>query len=450
MAKKKNKLVYVLIGAGVLVIIAIAGNKLGWFGKGDIPEVAVEKAVKRTVTETVSASGKVQPEVEVKLSSEVSGEIVELHVNEGDVVKKGQLLCKVKPDILMSGYNQAVASLKSQKAKLASTRQQLRQVEATFKNVESNYKRNTELYKQKVLSAAEYEASRAEYLSAKANLEAARQNVIAAEFGIDQSEAVVKEAADNLARTTIYAPVDGVVSKLEVELGERVVGTAQMAGTEIMRIANMNSMEVNVDVNENDINRVSLNDPAEIEIDAFRDKKFKGKVTEIASSANVTGTSAEQVTNFTVKVRILPESYDEIMKNTGNSSPFRPGLSATVDIHTQESSGLAVPIQSVTTRTGEAPKNEEKKPSADKDNEEKKTVAAPAVNEYVFVYKDGKVNQVKVETGVQDDMYIRILSGLKGGEEVVSSPFTAISKTLKDGMEVKKVSKDKLFEGGKK
>lgn len=451
MAKKRNKLVYVLIGAGIVIVIAIAGNKLGWFGRGDIPEVATEKAAKRTVTEMVSASGKVQPEIEVKLSSEVSGEIVELHVKEGDVVKKGQLLCKVKPDILMSGYNQAVASLKSQKAKLASTRQQLHQVEATFKNIEANYKRNTELYKQKVLSAAEYEASRAEYLSAKANLEAARQNVIAAEFGIDQSEAVVKEAADNLARTTIYAPVDGVVSKLEVELGERVVGTAQMAGTEIMRIANMNSMEVNVDVNENDINRVSLHDPAEIEIDAFRDKKFKGKVTEIASSANVTGTSAEQVTNFTVKVRILPESYEEIMKNTGNSSPFRPGLSATVDIHTKESTGLSVPIQSVTTRTEEPPRNDnaEKLP-ANTDSKEKKTTAAPPVNEYVFVYKDGKVSQVKVETGVQDDTYIRILSGLKGGEEIVSSPFTAISKTLKDGMEVKKVSKDKLFEGGKK
>jgi len=448
MAKKKNTLVYVLTGAAVLIVIAIAGNKLGWFGKGNVPEVSTEKAVQRTIVETVSASGKVQPEVEVKLSSEVSGEIVQLSVKEGDIVKKGQLLCKVKPDILMSGYNQAVASLNSQRAKLESTRQQLRQTEASFRNIEANYKRNTELYKQKVLSTAEYEASRAEYLSAKANLEAMRQNVVGAEYGVDQAQALVKEASDNLARTTIYAPVDGVVSKLEVELGERVVGTAQMAGTEIMRIANMNTMEVNVDVNENDINRVSLNDPAEIEIDAFRDKKFRGTVTEIASSANTTGTSAEQVTNFTVKVRILPESYAEVMKNTGNSSPFRPGLSATVDIQTKESTGLAVPIQSVTTREDEKQKAAaSQKTEADSSSEPK---SPASVNEYVFVYQNGKVKQTKVKTGIQDDSYISILSGLKEGDEVVSRPFSAISKTLKDNMEVKKVDKDKLFEGERK
>jgi HlyD family secretion protein len=452
MAKKKSKLFYVLIGAGVLVVLAIAGNKLGWFGKGDIPEVATEKVEKRTIVETVSASGKVQPEVEVKLSSEVSGEIVELSVKEGDVVSKGQLLCKVRPDILQSGYNRAVASLNSQKAALASSRQQLKQAEANFANTEASFKRSTELFKQKVLSAAEFESARAQFLSAKANLEAIRQNVIGAEFGIDQSAAVVKEAADNLARTTIYAPVDGVISKLSVELGERVVGTAQMAGTEIMRISNLNTMEVNVDVNESDINRVSLRDPADIEIDAFDGRKFKGVVTEIASSANVVGSSAEQVTNFTVKVRILPESYRAIMiSNASNPSPFRPGLSATVDIQTQRESGIAVPIQSVTTREEGQPKPEDSKGPNDQNKpEDEEDKSDEPVKEYIFVYQNEKVKQVQVKTGVQDDTYILVLSGLKGGEEVVSRPFTAISKTLKDGMGVKKVSKDKLFQGEKK
>ncbi|PWG78436.1 efflux RND transporter periplasmic adaptor subunit [Pararcticibacter amylolyticus] len=447
--KKKNTLKYLIIGAIILIIIAIAGSKLGWFGNGDKIQIATEKVQKRTITETVSASGKVQPETEVKLSSEVSGEIVELAIKEGDVVKKGQLLCKIRPDILESGYNRTVASLNTQKATLASAQQQLKQAEANFKNTEASYKRSEELFKKKVLSAAEYDAAQAQYLSAKANLEGLRQNIIGSKYGVAQSEAVVKEAADNLARTTIYAPVDGVVSKLSVELGERVVGTAQMAGTEIMRLANLNTMEVNVDVNENDINRVSLNDPAEIEVDAFQGRKFKGTVTEIASSANVAGTSADQVTNFTVKVRILPESYTALLRpNDKNQSPFRPGLSATVDIHTEVASGLSVPIQSVTTRD-----EKKEEPEKNKSNSEKKTKAAEKVpvKECVFVYQaDGIVKQVIVKTGIQNDTYIQVLSGLKEGEEVVSGPFTAISKTLKDGAKVEKVSKDKLFEGDKK
>ncbi|HEY0895187.1 MAG TPA: efflux RND transporter periplasmic adaptor subunit, partial [Sphingobacteriaceae bacterium] len=275
MAKKKNTLKYVLIGAGVLVVFAVAGNKMGWFGQGETVEVATEKVEKRTIVETVSASGKVQSETEVKLSSEVSGEIVELHVKEGDAVKKGQLLCRVRPDILQSGYDRAVASLNSQRATLASSQQQLRQAEASFRNTESKFKRNSELYKNKVISAAEFDAIRAEYEGAKANLESLRQGVIGSQFGVEQSSAIVKEAADNLARTTIYAPADGIISKLSVELGERVVGTAQMAGTEIMRISNLKAMEVSVDVNESDINRVSVGDDADIEVDAFQGKTFK-------------------------------------------------------------------------------------------------------------------------------------------------------------------------------
>ena len=450
MAKKNNTLKYVLIGAGLLVAAAIAGNKLGWFGKGDMVQVATEKVSQRTIIETVSASGKVQPEVEVKLSSEVSGEVVELLVKEGDVVRKGQLLCKVRPDVLKSGYDRAVASLNSQRASLASSQQQLKQAEANFANTAAKYKRNKELFDKKVISVAEFDAAKAEYESAKASIESVKQNVIGSRFGVEQSNAVVKEAGDNLAKTTIYAPVDGVISKLSVELGERVVGTAQMAGTEIMRISNLNSMEVSVDVNESDINRVSLNDTSIIEVDAFQGQKFKGLVTEIASSASVVGASADQVTNFTVKIRILPESYKKLLhQNAKNSSPFRPGLSATVDIQTENVSGLTVPIQSVTTREDKESKKNKSSEKPDNAEEDKPKTEEP-VKEYVFIFQKGKVKQVLVTTGIQDDNYIQVVTGLKKGEEVVSQPFTAISKTLKDSMVVEKVDKDKLFIKDKK
>lgn len=453
MAKKNNTLKYVLIGAGILVVVAVAGNKLGWFGKSEVTQVAVEKVTKRTIIETVSASGKVQPEIEVKLSAEVSGEVVELLVKEGDVVKKGQLLCKVRPDVLKSGFDRAVASLNSQKASLASTQQQLKQVEANFANTTAKYKRNQELFAKKVISAAEFDAVKAEYEGSKASLESTRQNVVASRFGVEQSNAVVKEAGANLAKTTINAPVDGVISKLSIELGDRILGTSQMAGTEIMRISNLSSMEVSVDVNESDINRVSVGDLADIEVDAFQNQKFKGEVTEIASSSSVVGTSTDQVTNFTVKVRILPESYAKLVRSdAANPSPFRPGLSATVDIQTEQFSGIAVPIQSVTTREKKKEENQAEKgakPATAKDEKEKVKDAEP-VKEYVFVYNAGKVKQVLVTTGIQDDTYILIKLGLKGGEEVISLPFTAISKTLKDSAMVEKVDKEKLFAGEKK
>ena len=453
MAKKNNTLKYVLIGAGILLVVAVAGNKLGWFGKSEVTQVAIEKAQKRTIVETVSASGKVQPEIEVKLSAEVSGEVVELHVKEGDVVKKGQLLCKVRPDVLQSGFDRAVASLNSQKASLASTQQQLKQAEANFANVSAKYKRNQELFAKKVLSAAEFDAVKAEFESSRANLESVRQNVVASRFGVEQSDAVVKEAGANLAKTTIYAPVDGVISKLSIELGDRILGTSQMAGTEIMRISNLSSMEVSVDVNESDINRVTVGDLAEIEVDAFQNQKFKGEVTEIASSSSIVGTSTDQVTNFTVKVRIIPESYAKLVRSdSANPSPFRPGLSATVDIQTEQYTGIAVPIQSVTTREKKKEINVsegEVKPTSAKEEKDKLKDTDP-IKEYVFVYSAGKVKQVLVTTGIQDDMYILIKSGLKGGEEVVSLPFTAISKTLKDSAIVEKVEKEKLFAGEKK
>ena len=460
MAKKNKSLKYGVIAIVIILVFVIIANKAGWIGQGDVIKVATEKVEKRNVNEMVSASGKIQPEIEVKLSSEVSGEIVELNIREGDIVKKGQVLCRVKPDILQSGYDKAVASLNSQRANLAAAQEQLKQIEATFTNSEANYNRNLELFNKKVISASEFENIRSEYLGAKANLEAQRQNVIGARYGIDQSQATVKEAADNLARTTIYAPVDGIVSLLSVELGERVVGTAQMAGTEIMRIANMSSMEVNVDVNENDINRISVNNEATIEVDAFRGRKFKGIVTEIGSSAKgvatSTTTSAEQVTNFIVKVRILPESYTDLAEDKSElDSPFKPGLSATVDIHTRKDNGLSVPIQAVTTREispqGEGTSGEvaASTPAPSDENTEVANNGTVPVNasleECVFVYRNGKVYQVNVTTGIQDDQYIRIMSGLEEGEEVVISPFTAISKTLKNETVVEKVSKDQLF-----
>lgn len=440
----------VLIIVGVLLVLAVVANKMGWIGKGKTTQVAVTQVAQKNIVETVSASGKIQPEVEVKLSPEVSGEIVELTVKEGDVVKKGQLLCRIKPDILASGYERTVASYNAQKSSVASSQQQLLQSEANFKNIEARFHRNETLFKDKVISAAEYDAAKAEYTSARASLEAAKQAVIGSKYGLAQSGAVVKEASDNLARTSIYAPVDGVVSKLSVEKGERVVGTAQMSGTEIMTIANLNSMEVNVDVNENDINRLSLGDTAIIEVDAFLDKKFKGIVTEIASSANVVGSSADQVTNFAVKVRILPESYETLNNKGLTNSPFRPGLSATVDIQTEKTLGLTIPIQSVTVREDEKEAESKTEKPKTESTDTKKEKNKPKSKEFVFVVENGKVKQVEVKTGIQDDQNILIVSGLKVGQQVVSAPYSAISKTLKDKMEIEVVEKSKLFSAEKK
>ncbi|RZL62289.1 MAG: HlyD family efflux transporter periplasmic adaptor subunit, partial [Pedobacter sp.] len=347
------KLKHILIIVGILVVLLIGASMAGLIGGEKTEKVTVESAGDKKVVETVTASGKIQPETEVKLSSEVSGEVTELLVKEGDVVKKGQLLCKVRPDILQSGYERAVASYNSQKATVAASQQQLIQNQANFANSEATYKRNVELYNKKVISAAEFDAAKAAYLTAKANLASAKENVTGAKFGLEQSGANVKEAGANLARTTIYSPVDGVVSKLSIELGDRILGTSQMAGTEIMRISNLTSMEVNVDVNENDINRVNVGDSATIEVDAFADKKFKGIVTEIASSSTSVGTAAtsvDQVTNFSVKIRILADSYSSVKGGAKDlPSPFRPGLSATVDIESESLTSLAVPIQAVFT-----------------------------------------------------------------------------------------------------
>jgi HlyD family secretion protein len=433
---------YILIALGILLVVVIV---LKVTSKPPKTQVATEKAQMRDINETVSASGKIKAHVEVKISPEVSGEVVELPIKEGDVVTKGQLLCRIRPDILKSGYDRAVATYNTQKATLGNSTQMLKQAQATFNNQESIYKRDKILFDNKVLTAAEFDAARASYEGAKAGLEAAKQNVIGSNFGLEQTAASVKEANDNLAKTTIYAPVDGVVSKLSIQKGERVLGTQQFAGTEIMTISDLNQLDVNVDVNENDINRITLNDSAKIQVDAFLGKTFMGSVIEIGSAANVVGTTADQVTNFTVKVRIDARTYADLLKKTAtNPSPFRPGLTATVDIETNRAKGLSVPIQAVTTR------EQKKAPdaSADKDKADdasaKTKITAPS-KEIVFIYSGGKVKQVTVTTGIQDDSNIQILSGLKDGDEVVSAPYSAISKTLADKMEVEKVDKSKLF-----
>jgi HlyD family secretion protein len=433
---------YILISLGALILLLILLKVAGVIGKPQKIQVATEKAANRDINESVSASGKIKPHVEVKISPEVSGEVVELPIKEGDVVKKGQLLCKIRPDILKSGFDRAVASYNSQKASVGNSSQMLKQAEATFQNQASIYKRDQALYNNKVLTAAEFDAAKAGYEGAKAALEASKQNVIGSTYGLAQSQASVKEAQDNLAKTTIYSPVDGVVSKLSIQIGERVLGTQQFAGTEIMTISDLTQLDVNVDVNENDINRIKLGDSSKIEVDAFYGKTFGGKVIEIGSSANVVGTNADQVTNFTVKVRISQNSYKALLVKTENNHvPFRPGLTATVDINTNHTNSLSVPIQSVTTRQDKKDSSGVKKQDDDKS---KPAITAP-VKEYVYVYKAGKVKQVLVTTGIQDDTNIQILSGLKSGDEVVSAPFATISKVLKDNMDVEKVDKSKLF-----
>ncbi|MDR6784293.1 HlyD family secretion protein [Pedobacter africanus] len=452
------KLKTILIIVGIVIALLAVGVFTGVIGGDKSEKVTTEKAADRKVIETVTASGKIQPETEVKLSSEVSGEVTELLVKEGDVVKKGQLLVKVRPDVLKSGYDRAVASYSSQKASVAGAAQLLKQSEGTFANEEAIYKRNVELFNKKVISLAEFDAAKAAYTTSKTNLARARAELTAAKFNLEQNGANVQEASANLAKATIFAPVDGVISKLSVELGDRILGTAQNAGTEIMRISNLSSMEVNVDVNENDINRVKVGDQASIEVDAFADKKFKGVVTEIASSSKDVGTATstvDQVTNFIVKVRILADSYNNITSGAKDlPSPFRPGLSATVDIESETVNGLSVPIQSVFTDDKKKGDKDKKEEQGNQENEEKQRnkLTDKKVKQFVYLYNaDQTVKQVEVTTGIQNDQFIIVKSGLKAGQEVVTGPYSAIQNKLKDGVKVKKVTKDQLFaEPGKK
>jgi HlyD family secretion protein len=433
--KKKNMLKY-LIGVLVLLIVfALIGKKAGWFGKPETIDVSVEKPLKRTITESITANGKIQPEVEVKISPEVSGEIIELPIKEGDHVEKGVLLCRIKPDTYLSYKERAIAAVNSSKARLTTAQANQAQSELAFN-------RSKQLFEQKAVSEAEFE-------TAKTNLDVTKSQVKGALFDVESAQASLKEADENLRKTTIYAPMTGTISKLNVELGERVVGTAQFTGTEILRIADLGRMETRVDVNENDIVRVKMNDTAFIEVDAYLERKFKGVVTQIANSASVQGASTDQVTSFEVRILVLEDSYKDLT-NAKNPSPFRPGMSTTVEIRTQTKLNiLTVPIQAVTTRSDSLNNNAAAgltEVDPNQQNNQPKVTAKPSeLKEIVFIAKGDSAKMVVVKTGIQDNQYIEIKEGLKGDEDIISAPFSAISRKLKDGKLIKKVAKDKLF-----
>ena len=411
MAQKNSKKKYILIAAAAVIaaLIAIGKNK-----DNDGIEVFVESPVLGTIEETIPANGKIQPVTEVKISPDVSGEIITLNFEEGDAVKKGDLILQIKPDLYISAKDRAEASLNAIKAQYA-------QQQAQFIQSELNYKRNKALYEKGTISATDYEKSSAEYEIAKSQLTAAQYNVLSA-------EASLKEAKENLAKTSIYSPMTGTISKLSVEIGERVVGTSQMAGTEMLRIADLNRMEVLVDVNEMDIIRLSAGDSAIIEIDAYPNRKFSGTVTHVANSSKNSGTTltADQATNFEVRVNIDPQSYSDLQKK-GNI-PLRPGMSATVSISTiKKNNIITIPLQSVTARKG----------LLDSSN----NPTGPLEQVFVYDRASGTVKVQCIKTGIQDMTRIEVSEGLDTTQQIVTGPYTAISRDLKDGSAVTPANK---------
>ncbi|WP_340113704.1 efflux RND transporter periplasmic adaptor subunit [Maribellus mangrovi] len=432
--KQKKILPYVIAGLIVVIIVLVVGKKKGLFGSDFTIDVATEKVESNTITEFITANGKIQPETEVKISPDVAGEIVQLYVEEGDEVIKGKLLCVIKPEIYESAVNRAEAALNSSKARLA-------QAKAQMIERELSYKRSKELYDKGTIPVAEFETAEAAY-------KVAESEVMAAEYSVRSAEASLSEAEEQLTKTKIYAPISGTISALEVEKGERVVGTSMMVGTEMMTVADLERMEVQVEVNENDIVKVMKGDTALVEVDAYLGRKFKGIVTEIANSASTTGTTADQVTNFDVKVFLLKSSYEDLIDPaSGNLYPFRPGMSATVDILTETRENvISVPIAAVTTRV----KKEDGGTVEVGDENENASNADEAIErdekqEVVFVINGDRVKKVEVETGIQDNTSIEILKGLNEGDEVVTAPYNVINRTLKDSMLVHVVSEEELF-----
>lgn len=417
-----KKTIYILVGAAVAVIaLLIVLSKTGVIGnkdKGKSVEIANVNAT--TIVETVSATGKIQPEIEVKISSEVSGEIIALNVIEGQVVKKGDLLVKINPDLYTSGYNRTLSNLSGTKANLS-------QADASFKEAKANYDRNKILFEKGIISKSDWDKSVASFEVAKASKQSAY-------FSVQSASATVNEAKDNLGRTTIYAPADGTISVLNVELGERVLGTQQMAGTEILRVANLNNMEVEVDVNENDIVKIKVGNEAKVEVDAYLKKQFKGVVTSISNSASSTLT-ADQVTNFKVKVRILKESYQDLLEGKPAAySPFRPGMTATVDIVTKTRANvLSVPISSVVVKSDTTAVKAFK---VEEEDEKKTAPKSDKKLECVFVKVGDKAKIRIIKTGIQDDTNIEVLTGLKKGDVVITGPYSTVSKDLNSGDKV--------------
>lgn len=421
----KRKLKWTIGLLSVLIVGLIGLSKMGVFGDRETSkEVELAKADEITIVETVSATGKIQPEIEVKVSSQVSGEIIQLPVKEGQSVKKGDLLVKINPDIYTSGLNRTVSNYAGTKAGLS-------QADASFKEAQANYDRNKTLFEKGIISKSDWD-------KAVANFEVAKANKQAAYFNVKSANASVVEAKDNLGRTTIYAPADGTISVLNVELGEKILGTQQMAGTELLRVANLNNMEVEVDVNENDIVKINIGDATNIQVDAYLKKEFKGIVTSISNSAS-TSTTADQVTNFKVKVRILKESYADLLEGKpATYSPFRPGMTATVDIITKRKEKvIGVPISAVLVKSDTTANPVET--MSDEESEQPKTVKSKSDKKFecVFVKVNDKAQIRVVKTGIQDDTNIEIISGLKKGDEIIIGPYTVVSKDLNSGDKIK-------------
>lgn len=441
---KKKTLWWIIGGFVALLILLIVIGK----NKGDKgTKVAVEKVALHTITETVTASGKIYPETEVKISPEVSGEITDLPIQEGDSVSRGKLLVRINPAIYSSLVNQAEASVSESRARTSNSREMLQQSKAQFDQAQANYNRNKKLYADKVISAMEFEQAEASFLSAKASYEAARASVSGGEYSVQGASASLNQARENLRKTTIFAPTSGIISQLNVKLGERVVGTAQMAGTEILTIADMSRIEVRVDVSETDIAKVKIGDTATIEADAYRNRKFKGVVSKISVSSKTsaaTQLSTDQVTNYTVYILILANSYADLAANLRyREFVFKPGMSASVEIQTKkEPNILSVPVNAVTTRDW---------PDSIKKQHEKAGIK-DEIRQIVFVYdpKTKKVMSRNVTTGIQDNQYIQVTSGLQPDEQVVIAPYGAIARTLKDKSEVSPTDKEKLYDADKK
>lgn len=429
------------MGAFVLIIVLLmVGKSAGIIGQKKNIIVELDEAKKASITEKVSASGQIQPVVEVKLSPEVSGEVIELVVEEGDSVAEGVTLAKIRPDNFISAKNQSEALLNQQKANLLSSRAAFSRSEASFIRAEQDFNRQKRLFDDKVISEADMQLAQQNYDIAKNDLKSAEQAVAAAQFVVKSSQASLSQSQENLRRTTVTAPMSGVVSKLNIEQGETVLGTQQFQGTEIMRIADLNKMEVRVNVNENDIIRVSVGDTAIIDVDSYQDKEFKGIVTAIANTAN-DKVSADAVTEFEVRIRILNSSYQDLV-DAGKKYPFRPGMTAFVDIVTNRKNNvLSVPLAAVTTRNPEKEKGRRRRRGAEEENEnnskEKREKELEDIKEVIFVERDGEAKMIEVTTGISDYENIEVLTGIEEGDKVVSGPFLVVSKKLKDGDPVK-------------
>ena len=452
--RKSNKIVYYLIGGlVVLILFLVIGKSQGWIGKAKDIEVELAKAKKTTIVEKVSASGTVQPVTEVKLAPEVSGEIIELNIEDGDAVSAGKLLVKIRPDQQLSQLERSEATLNQQKANVKSSEAALLRAEATFIRSEQEFKRQEKLWNEKVISEADWQLAQQNFKVAQNDFASAKQSLEAAKFIVASTEASVKEARENVRRTSVVAPISGVISKLNVKQGERVVGTAQMQGTEMLRIADLGLMEVRVNVNENDIVRVHLGDSVLIDVDAYSNinKEFKGLVTNIANTAK-DKTSADAITEFEVRIQILEFSYQDLVKQ-GNRYPFRPGMTASVEIiTTRKADVLSVPLAAVTTRD-----EEEAKPQEDGNrrqpqvvNEKDKKVTKKEPKTVVFVNNGGVAKMVEVKTGISDYENIEILSGVADSVEVVTGPFLVVSKRLKEGDKIRKAEKKEEKEEEKK